>query len=767
MSLQPGQRILLWLSLIGLMVVLVVWRWQVNPPKIDTDITAFFTLGASDPIEIAAKEQVAKLLGDRVVIALHQKDRATLGLAGHKLIDRLRAEKHFQFIDHTQRPSALTSVLFHARLGLLSADDRKALEEGKAQTLVNRALAQYFSPLAILPPNAVHNDPFLLFVDFLTDNARGLPKNDKGLMIAGEGGAYVLINFQLKGSAFDEAIAQQAVATIEYETANLMSEFPGLEIITAGSIFHAAHAAKIARADMTWIGGWSSLGTILMFLLVFRRIGPLFLPILSVATGLLAGFTILVLAFDRVHVLALVFAAALVGVAVDYAAHFLTHGWQNPNTDPGTRLNQLSPSLVLGWSTTILGYAALAFAEIPGLRQVALYSIFGLSGSLVTVYLLGPSLSGLSPKMGGRHQKWLDHIGRCHQILGRIWEKNPVKRGLITFVGIMILLVLSPLKSDDDIRQLIRSNPELTANDEKIQKLAGVAGGMRFVLVEAKSSEVMLQRLEQVESQVAPLLPDKSLPPFLHIARLIPSQLRQNLQAQLVTKQLFEPYAASLKTTLKLPEMPKPLPFAPLILDQTVSADLPAELRNLLVRSDDQSWASIMIPTNVTATIDIAGKLQGLAGVRWIDPAHETSQRFGQLRVVMSWALCVGLLLVYLLLAWRHGGQDALKIMLPPLIAMASALLFLAAIGEPVRLFSILALALVFAMGVDYSIFHAEAGSHDQSATFMGVALSAATTILSLGLLGFSTLPIAHNIGSCLTVGILVAFLLSPLARKN
>jgi predicted exporter len=75
-----------------------------------------------------------------------------------------------------------------------------------------------------------------------------------------------------------------------------------------------------------------------------------------------------------------------------------------------------------------------------------------------------------------------------------------------------------------------------------------------------------------------------------------------------------------------------------------------------------------------------------------------------------------------------------------------------------------MALVLVLSIGVDYSIFLAETSSQRQRVTMLAVVMAAATTLLSFGLLALSSVQAVHAFGTTMLIGILLAFLFSPLA---
>jgi len=69
----------------------------------------------------------------------------------------------------------------------------------------------------------------------------------------------------------------------------------------------------------------------------------------------------------------------------------------------------------------------------------------------------------------------------------------------------------------------------------------------------------------------------------------------------------------------------------------------------------------------------------------------------------------------------------------------------------------------VLGVGVNYSIFLWEGGTDSKSA-LAGVIASCLTTLLSFGLLAFCSMPALSWLGTTLGFGILLSFVLTPLA---
>jgi predicted exporter len=88
----------------------------------------------------------------------------------------------------------------------------------------------------------------------------------------------------------------------------------------------------------------------------------------------------------------------------------------------------------------------------------------------------------------------------------------------------------------------------------------------------------------------------------------------------------------------------------------------------------------------------------------------------------------------------------------------------------PLNLFNWLALMLVLGVGANYAVFLREGASRADAnlgAVWAGVMLSAATTLLSFGLLAMSAMPALQSFGATLALGIGVSVMLAPIGMTS
>jgi predicted exporter len=115
-------------------------------------------------------------------------------------------------------------------------------------------------------------------------------------------------------------------------------------------------------------------------------------------------------------------------------------------------------------------------------------------------------------------------------------------------------------------------------------------------------------------------------------------------------------------------------------------------------------------------------------------------------------------------LVWRYGLRGAVRVSLAPTIAVLATPPLVALAGVTFTFFNAMALVLVLSIGFDYAVFCRESEPSRQPVTMLGVWLAMLTTLLSFGLLVFSSTYAVHAFGATLLVGTILAFAFSPIA---
>jgi predicted exporter len=291
--------------------------------------------------------------------------------------------------------------------------------------------------------------------------------------------------------------------------------------------------------------------------------------------------------------------------------------------------------------------------------------------------------------------------------------------------------------------------------------------------VQGASEESMLQRAEALGAKLDALPDDQSVNGWRSVAQFVPSIKRQSEDHALLAQRVFADRAA-LRTTLQRAGLRDDVAKAwidsfaqtqkPLTVEQWLATPWSKPFAHLWLGND----AAIVMPNRVT--LDNVSRLISIAqstdGVVFVDKAASVSKLFGEYRIDSGMWLGGALLLVLALVVVRYRLRGGFATLLPVMLAIGVTLAVLGYARVPLNLFNCLALMLVLGVGANYAVFLREGCQRDGAdlgAVWTGVLLSAATTVLSFGMLGLSAMPALKSFGTTLTLGILVAVLLSPM----
>lgn len=773
---------LVWLALVLLAGLHLAHRIQ-DGLTFRTDLLALLPREEQDPVLQRANEAVSRALGRRVVALVGDPSRDRARAAALALSADLKATGLVSLAGDeigTDRMKAMGALYFPHRRGLLSDGDRALLLAGRGEDLALRALSQAFGVFGMADANLLRNDPFLLLPSFFT----GLPfplsrlTPDDGLLtVVEDGTTWILVSAVLAGEPFELDLQERVIGAFNSSVERLRRDSPGLQVKRLGAVFFAQAGAQAALSESTWLSTLSLGGTVLLILLVFRRVGPLLHNLLALGVGLGVGLSGSLFLFGELHVAALLFGTSLIGVAVDYSLHYSACLFDRTARTPRDRLAHVLPGITLGLLTTLIGYMALLLAPFPGLRQIAVFSILGLVAAFLTVALWLPALDRAAPL---RHGDGL--LAAADRLCG-FWEDarwRPARALILVALGLVGVVGLSRLHADDDVRRLQSLSPALVQEQEEIQRRIGATTASQFLLVRGADDEAALRRQEAIADTLAALKGEGAIAGYQMPAAFVPSARRQAENRALLRTALEEPHLAALREQLGLPPAPPEKEGAE--MDGAVPS---LTLAMALERGNVPFLGELVLGPglHVVALQGLArpdavrAALAGVEGVRLVDPTADFSVLLGKYRQRALLLIAASALLMVPALVWRYGWRGALRTMVPSALALMLAPAVAALAGQSFTFFHAMALVLILSVGVDYSIFCAESGARPDTGsgaetdrrpvTMVAVWLATLTTLLSFGLLAFSQVAAVHSFGLTMLVGVSLSFLLAPLAASK
>ncbi|QBF81982.1 hypothetical protein EXU30_04170 [Shewanella maritima] len=773
-------RYAMWLWLVCQLALCILLVTQIfNGLRPNNDFLALLPKDEQRPWVQQTIEAAAGSLEQRMVFVIKANSKAQALDAAKSWQQTLTGLEHVELVTPEQSQRAYYQGLFPYRGQLLDADAKNWLEQQQADKLTTRVLTQLYNPFAGVTAGELEQDPWLLFRHYmqqgfadnqfeLVDNLLYLNQtaaNDNAEQLA----HYTLIQAKLNVGAYTQA-AQQTINAINAQ-AEQQQAARNIDIWRQGVAFYVVEAASSAKSEVSIIGGGSLLGVILLILLVFKSVRPLLLCLTSISIGVISAAGITVLLFGEIHSFTLVIGASLIGVSVDYAFHYLSYRACNSNHWHSVKAAaHLRPVLLLGLISSVLAYSALLWANFPGLNQVAVFSSAGLIASLITVLVLYPQLSQASAK----HKPIKLANGLLHLVQG--YQQSKVAWAVIALMTLGSVVGISKLNFDDDIR-LLQSAPQWLKQQElQIAKLTGVSQSQQWLVLNGESQA----QLRQAEQTLAPKLNELKqqgvISDFSGVYQLLPSETELKHNQQLISK-LYREQASALTAKIGL----RPNAYAPYqALDWHALAELAPHTPYLWGKLESGRAYSIITLSGVTDvaplvkltelansdTITTSLNNSGLSNsgsqldIAYVSRADEISALLGDYREFTLYMLAIAYGLVLLLLTMRYSFKDAICILAAPLLAGIFALALPGLFSMPANLFNVVALLLIFGIGIDYSLFlrfHL-----NQAHATLAVLLAGITTLLSFGLMGLSSNHAIASFGLTIAGGILASWVLAP-----
>ncbi|MBO6904626.1 MAG: hypothetical protein JJ865_06685, partial [Parvibaculum sp.] len=726
-----------WPALLVVLGILAALSFSISrlSGSVDTDILSLLPADTHDPVLADAVRRASNAASNRVVFAIEGGSAGDRQAARAELSEALVATGRFHTLD--DEGEALWRWLFAHRTSLLCEEDRETIEVGEGGVIAEEALRQWYGPASVGFGGLAARDPLLLTNRLLGCIIPGVTASASGAEI---------LSGTIEGSVYRLDVQDDVVRTVE--SWRDIWEERGLSLSRGGALFHAAHGAAQARFEVALIGGVTLCMLLLLYWTTFRSFRAPVLALCMVASALATGLAVVLAVFGTIHVMALVFGAALIGMVVDYTTYYLVTGLGAAPGTPEERRARLFRPLTLGMLTSAGAFAALLVFPVPAFQQVALFGMSGLAMAWAGTLWLVPYLEGRSIGTGPgalRIAQHADALLSRHVRLTVVMSVAALAL-LLAFLGWRYGPVL------DDVRGLQEPSPVLAAEETHLRGLTGFAPSTSFVLVRGSSPA---EAVRNEEALLAALPPGERDAIAFAASRIDPSAERKRETEAFISSRLLGPHLGALADVLG---------SAPGAYREEAGdvVNLPVMAASLRGETEGTAW-SILPAKRAIALPDMgAGR-----PAPWVlvEPASLYSGLFAEYRRIATLAVAGALLATGLLLLLLERRLPVLRALLPALLATLATPPLVMALGLPFSFFSAMGLFLVVGAGVDYAIFQREPSHPDSRWTRAGIVLAALMTCISVGMLGFSSVLPVRSFGVTVAVGIFLSLVLSPLAR--
>jgi predicted exporter len=756
------------------LALLAVFAFRVLPdPRTETDILALLPQAGTDRRFDASLDEFSARLARKQIFLIGSDTLADARLAAGAFAKELEASGEFTSVQWELDPevSERMAIYLAHRAFLLSPRDARALAAGTTGQLQQRALRAAYTPAGLMQPLGLGADPLGFMNDFLRTtlvspgNAR---VEDSMLVVERAAGIFVMVLTENEGHPFASSTQERVMPAIERArlAASRAVKTP-VEIAGSGAIQHASAAALRARHEIATFGTIETVAVVLLLLLVFGSMRPLLLSLLTLGLAITAAYTMVHLVFGAVHILALVFGSSLIGSVIDYSIHFFADRFRDPaQWTPAAAVPHVGPAILLGLTTTLVGYLVLAAVPFPGLEQIAVFCMTGLiigCGSVLCLYPVLAGARGNLPKLGPR-------VGQAIDRVLKEWRWSRTKLALLAVSALVVTLGLARVQVQDDVKALQHSPVQLVREEQRVRELLGSGIETRYFLVTADSTQAVLETEERLVQALDGFVSKGAIASYQAISTSVPSLTIQRRNHELLATRVYAPGALLDQVMNSLGFEPPAIARrraefeaadAPLAVEEWLGSPASQGARHLWLGKVGSDVATVVTLGGIT-DVSALTRLQ-LPGVRLIDRVAQTTQTLSRYRYAMTLLLAAVYAIAGLILVLRFGWRAAPRMLLPSVAATLATVGIFGWLGVPFNLFTLLALWLVLGLGIDYGIFLRHGREHRVTA-ILSVTLSACTTLIAFGLLAFSATPFIRSIGLTLLFAITLSWLFALLA---
>ncbi|OSZ78380.1 hypothetical protein CAP35_08995 [Chitinophagaceae bacterium IBVUCB1] len=565
-------------------------------------------------------------------------------------------------------------------------------------------------------------------------------------------------------------------STIDELTETWQAKHKGVEITYFGGPAVAAGNAKQLQTDTIVTLSVTVVLLLLLTYYFFRRKRTSLLMLVPVLYGAVCGLATMYIVQGSVAVIALGAGAIILGIAIDFSIHFLSHTRHADSIRDAVK--EMASPLTIGSFTTIAAFLSLRFVSTPILQDLGLFAASSLAGAALCTLIFLPHLP-----IGGSKQQHnvtiFDRIGKWKP------EKNKwLVLGIILLTPVMYKCI-DGVSFDSNLMHLNYLSPKLEKAQEEISKYNTTALSSIFVVANGNSNEEALQHLENTTPLIDSLINTGIVRGASNPVVLIPS-----LQEQAQRIERWKNYWTDEKTqavSVAVSTASSANGFSSnafVNFHSTIGkeyAPLDTATTQILYSLFPSGFASDGTSYQSVVSLKVASEYRQLVfdilsrstDVTVTDRQQGATQLVGILNKDFTNIALYSSLIVFFALLIGYGRIElAIIAFLPMAISWIWILGLMSLLGLQFNIVNIIISSLIFGLGDDYTIFTMDGlidryktGKHKLESTRAAVYVSVLTVIIGLGVLLLAKHPALRSIAFISVTGLVCVLFISQVLQ--
>lgn len=549
-------------------------------------------------------------------------------------------------------------------------------------------------------------------------------------------------------------------------------QHPGIEVSYFGGPAVAAGNAVQLRTDSIVTLSVTVVLLIALTYYFFRRKRTPLLLLVPVVYGAAFGMAMVYLVQGSISVIALGAGAIILGIAIDFSIHFLSHARHAGSIE--ATIKEMAYPLTIGSFTTVAAFLSLRLVHTPILQDLGLFAAASLAGAALCTLLFLPHFPiGISAKQAP--PTVFDKLARWKP------ENNKWLVLAIFLLTPVMAYFIKGVSFDSDLMHLNYLSPRLQKAQEEVSKANAFALSSVFVVANEQDENKALQRLEALAPTLDSMQRKGWVRSISDPTLLLPSVAEQ--QRRIARWNAFWTPARKATVLNTINEAAIPAGFAPgafaafgNTLDNTYTPLQPeavAVLKSFFPGSfsfdstNHYAIAALKVPQEHRAKVFEA--LSAHTAVTVTDRQQGATQLVSILNKDFNRIALYSSLIVFFALLIGYGRIElAIISFLPMAISWVWILGLMSLLGLQFNIVNIIISSLIFGLGDDYTIFTMDGlverhktGKQKLASVRAAVYVSALTVIIGLGVLLLAKHPALKSIAFISVTGLVCVLFIS------
>lgn len=512
---------------------------------------------------------------------------------------------------------------------------------------------------------------------------------------------------------------------------------------------------------------------IILITSVFRKKRTSFLIFAPLIFGMAFALACISFIEKEISLIAIGATSVLLGIAVNYPLHILTHILHEKNLRKV--IADMVEPMIIGSATTIGGFICLLFVKTEILHDFGLLGAFGLIGAVVFSLIFLPHLIGKQQAERKSSGKWLEKAGNF-QI-----ENNVYLRWSIILLTPIMLYFSQFIEFDSDLTHLNYMSPKLIKTEQTLRGNDSLKHSF-YVISFGSTFDQALVSAGKIKHLSDSLNFSGTTNKYSGIADFLPSEQEQNKRLQRWTHYFTPEKIELIKSSLE--QERKALGFKENAFNDFYSN---LDLKDKKIDSVD---FHLLIDVFAKETVSFSPEMTTIVSVLQIPISsqseveklitHQPDTRILDNKFLSNHLSSIIIddfnfiaiftaLLVFVALLLTYGRIElALTAFIPMVVSWIWILGLMSLFHIQFNIINIILSTFIFGLGDDYCIFTMDGLLHEYRSkkkqmpiTRMSILLSGLTTLIGFGVMIIARHPALQSIAFVSVIGITSVLLIS------